>query len=127
MIADRLHGGSMESLIAHHRASADPTFTAEADAIDAMVQAEGQLRATIEALQGNLFEQFYGLILHLDAADAEAVLSLYQPTFALDPEGLGFALLLGAVLWVLPVGMLGAARRLMVRRHARNTQLERGA
>ncbi|MBD8524468.1 DUF2937 family protein [Pseudomarimonas arenosa] len=117
-IAERYHQGSLPDLIAHHRASADATFMAEAEAIELMVKSEASLQAVVDALQGSLLQQALGLVQYAHWADVQAVWSIYQPTFSLDPEGLAFALLLGALLWFLPVAVIGIGRRLQRRRRA---------
>ena len=110
-IAARHHNGSLDALIAHHRASADPTFVDEAQAIEMMLQSETSLRESINAIQGNLFEQTYGWITHVEWADAQAVWTLYQPTFPLDADGLVFAMSFGVLLWLLPVSLVWLWRR----------------
>jgi len=42
-IADELHAGSMEALVAHHLRSRDPTFYAEGEALRKMVFSRDQL------------------------------------------------------------------------------------
>ena len=76
-----------------------------------MLQSETSLRESINAIQGNLFEQTYGWITHVEWADAQAVWTLYQPTFPLDADGLVFAMSFGVLLWLLPVSLVWLWRR----------------
>lgn len=108
-IADRWHGGSLDALIAHHRRSADPTFIEEADAIESLRADSQNLAESVQALQGDLFQQLIGFLQHMRLSDVEATWVLYQPTFPLEPQGLLFALALGVFVWAigaLPVAII---------------------
>jgi len=103
-IAERLHGGDMQALIRHHLDSGDATFTAEAAALQSMLQQSAELEAALAAMQGSLPEQVMGWLQHLRWNDVEATWALFQPQFPLDPQGLLFALLGGGLLWLLLIG-----------------------
>ena len=100
-IADQFHQGSLDQLIRYHLNSSDPTFHAEGTVISAQRATVQQLQQMVDALQGNLFEQAGYLALHTDAGIARATYSDWVPTFALSGDGLLFALLVGAVIWLL--------------------------
>lgn len=103
-IAERLHAGDMQALILHHLDSGDPTFTAEATALQSMLQQAAQLEAAVAAMQGSLTQQVSGWLQHLRWNDLEATWALFQPQFPLDPQGLLFALVGGGLLWLLLLG-----------------------
>lgn len=104
-IAQRLHAGDMQALIQHHVDSDDPTFTAEAAALQTMLQQATELEAAVAAMQGSLTEQVSGWLQHLRWNDVEATWALFQPQFPLDPQGLLFALIGGGLLWLLLLGV----------------------
>ena len=99
-IAARYHEGSLDALIRHHLASADPTFHAEGEAVQAMVDSESRLRAMQEALQGGIWEQLAYLIPNYDPDIVRATWSDHIPTFTLDTQGLTVALVIGGGLWL---------------------------
>lgn len=100
-IAQRLHGGDLERLIAHHRASSDPTFRAEGDAIAAMRDTIDRLQDTYSALSGDLFQQLVYLTQSIDTEIARATWEIFEPSFSFTPSGLVFALAVGLAAWLL--------------------------
>jgi hypothetical protein len=100
-IADQFHQGDIEQLIRYHLSSSDPTFHSEGAVIRALVATVQQLQGAVEALQSSLFHQAGYLVLHVDTDLARATLGDWVPTFALSAEGLTFALLFAAALWLL--------------------------
>jgi hypothetical protein len=100
-IADRHHGGDIEALIGYHLQSTDPTFHAEGAAVRMLVDSVQHLQTAVDALQGSLFQQAAYLALHADPGLARATFSDWVPVFALSAEGLLFALLCAAAVWVL--------------------------
>ena len=115
-LADRLHGGDLAALVAHHRASADATFLQEAQLIESVQAEVGALDAAVSAIQGGSWEQLAGMLAHLRAADMQATWSVFEPAFPMTMQGISFALLLGGTFWLLWVGAVGAARHLAARR-----------
>ena len=104
-IANRFHDGSLDALIRHHLASVDPTFHAEGQAIQAMVDAEGRLRAVVDALQGSLLDQLFYLIPHHDREMIAAVWQQHVPSFTLDLHGAAIALTVGLLCWLVFLGL----------------------
>jgi len=100
-LADQFHHGDLGSLIQYHLASSDPQFRAEGAVIRALAASVQQLQSAVDALHGNLFQQFAYLALHADPGLARATFSDWVPTFALSGEGLLFALLLALGVWLL--------------------------
>ena len=100
-IADREHHGSLDELIRYHLQSADPTFHQEGNAVQAMVQSADRLRAMAHGLNTDLAHQFVYLIAHSDSSLMRATWGDYRPVFALDVQGVIFALAVGVALWVL--------------------------
>ncbi len=100
-IAERFHGGSLDALIQHHLRSTDPTFHAEGQAIQAMVDSESRLRAMFEGLQGSVAEQLIYLARHLDRGIASATWNSWIPAFNLEMSSILVALCVGVGLWLL--------------------------
>ena len=60
-----------------------------------------QLQAAVEAMHGSLFQQAGYLFMHADKGLARATWGDWVPTFALSAEGLLFAILFAAIVWIL--------------------------
>lgn len=99
-IAAQFHNGSLDALIKHHRASTDPTFKKEGDAIFAMQQSAKSLAETVQALQGNLIQQLEYLSGKADPEILQATWSAFDPAFNFNFESLAFAGAFGLSLWV---------------------------
>jgi len=100
-IADQFWQGDLDRLVQYHLASADATFHAEGAVIQSLRAAVQQLHNAVEAMQGNLFQQFRYLSLHADAGIARATYGDWVPTFALSAEGLIFAAVVAVAVWLL--------------------------
>lgn len=112
-IARQQHGGSLDALIQHHLQSVDATFHAEGQAIQAMVNAEISLRATMDALQGSVLHQLAWLIPHYDRGIARATWQSYVPSINLETSSIVVALLAGVTLWLLFLAVWHGTRRLV--------------
>ncbi len=100
-IARQFHDGSLPALIRHHLTSSDPTFRAEGQAIQAMVDSEARLRATMEGLQGGLVDQLIYLVPHHDREILAAVWQQHVPSLTLDLHGAAIALTIGVLCWLI--------------------------
>jgi hypothetical protein len=100
-IADREHNGSLAALIRHHLQSSDSTFHQEGAALQAMLDSADRLRAMIEGLNADLAHQFAYLLMHSDHSLMLATWRDYRPGFALDLQGVAFALIIGVSFWAL--------------------------
>jgi Protein of unknown function (DUF2937) len=100
-IANRLHGGSLDKLIEHHVYSADPTFQAEGNAIQAMVRSLERLRASVEALDTDLVHQILVLLRRADLRIVRATWDAYEPALSFSPEALLFAAAVALAVWLL--------------------------
>jgi hypothetical protein len=100
-IADQYFHGDLNGLIQYHLASRNPTFHAEGAAIALLVRSVHQLQSEAAALHGSLFQQAAYLALHADPGIARATLSDWVPTFGLSAEGVLFALVLAAAVWLI--------------------------
>ena len=100
-IADQYFHGNLGSLIQYHLASKDPTFHSEGAVIGSLVRTVQQLQTEAAALHGNVFQQAAYLALHADPGIARATLSDWVPTFGLSADGVLFALIFGAVVWLI--------------------------
>lgn len=65
-IANQFHQGSIESLIARHEASADPSFKAEGAAIQKMRDRVQRFENQMKGIEGSLAQQVQWLVLHGD-------------------------------------------------------------
>jgi Protein of unknown function (DUF2937) len=99
-LAEQYYQGDIERLIRYHLDSSDPKFHAEGAIIRALVETVQRLQSAVDALQGSLFHQAAYLALHGDTGLARATLHDWVPTFALSSEGILFALVFAAVLWL---------------------------
>jgi hypothetical protein len=99
-LADQYYRGDIEQLIRYHLESTDPTFHAEGTIIRALVETVQRLQSAVDTLHGSLFHQAAYLALHADPGLAGATWRDWVPTFALSAEGIVFALVFAAVLWV---------------------------
>jgi hypothetical protein len=104
-IADHEHGGSLAELVRYHLQSSDPTFHREGAALQSMLDTAERLRALLHGLDTDLFHQGVYLLGHADLELARATWSLYQPGFALSPQSIAFALIVGVLLWLLFLGL----------------------
>ena len=98
-IADRHHGGSLPALIDTHRASDNPTFRAEGQIVQNLIDRAHDLQATYDALAGSLGAQLRWLVTHFDSAIARATLDAYQP---------GLVLTVGAAVCALTAAFAGS-------------------
>jgi hypothetical protein len=100
-LADRFYGGDIDRLIQYHQSSTDPKFHAEGEIIRSLVATVQHLQSAVDALQGNLYQQLAYLTVHADPALLHATSHDWVPTFALSPDGLLFALVVGIGVWLL--------------------------
>jgi hypothetical protein len=98
-IADREHHGSLPELVQYHLQSTDATFHQEGTAIQAMLDSAEHLRAMVDGLNTDLAHQFVFLLSHYDNTLLHATWGDYRPAFALDLQGVLFALVIGVLLW----------------------------
>jgi hypothetical protein len=99
-IARRFHAGDLERLIAHHRASSDPTFRAEGDAIATMRDSADRLQDAHTALETDLVGQLLYLAQSVDSGIARATWEIFEPSFSFSPSGIAFALVVGLGAWL---------------------------
>jgi hypothetical protein len=115
-IADRFHGGSLDALIAHHRASPDSTFRAEAEAIGRMAARKARFGAEREALRkGGFARRASHILLTGDREVLRETRDGYVPEIRLDRDsltsGLGLALACCLLLEALLFGLRRAFSR----------------
>lgn len=100
-IARRFHEGDIDRLVQHHLASTDPSFHAEGQALQSMLDALSRLQAMAEGLAGPVLQQIGYLLRHYDADIGAATWRDHVPTFSLDPAGITVALIVGVACWLL--------------------------
>ncbi|HEX4375916.1 MAG TPA: DUF2937 family protein [Steroidobacteraceae bacterium] len=98
-IADSEHHASLQELVQYHLQSTDPTFHHEGEALQSMMRAADQLRAMAQALNVDVAHQFAYLLTHADRGLLHATWTDYRPAFALDADGVIFALIVGVGVW----------------------------
>ncbi len=120
-IADRHHDGSLEALIARHRASSDTVFREEADAISAMVTRRVLFQTEIKAMQGTLMDRVIHLALRADPELRAETTLHYTWTITLNES----ALVCGGIALVVGVALSDLLRLLLIllfRRNASETR-----
>ena len=104
-IADRYHGGSMDSLIQHHLRSNDPTFYEEGAALQVIMDSIVSLRHMLAQLDTDVAHQLIYLSLHYDTKILQSTLNVFEPAFMMNTDGLLIAAFLGATFWLLFLSM----------------------
>lgn len=99
-IADRYHDGSMEALVQHHLNSADPTFYAEGEAIQLMLDSRQRLGESESVATDGYLAQAAWLYRHRDDVLVSATSDGFQPALLADTRALSFAASIGALLAV---------------------------
>lgn len=116
-IADRYHGGSMDALIQHHLNSTDPTFYAEGEAIQLMLDSQAQLAESKATAQSPYIDQAVYLYRHLDQDVADQVWQGFTPTLVTSERGVTFSLTVATIVlagfWGLWAALGFGARRLL--------------
>ena len=121
-IANQYHHGDLEQLVQYHLASHDPTFFAEGQAIQALIDTVHRLQDAVTAMHATLLRQAWYLALHADTGLLRATYGDWVPTFSLSAEGLAFAVCTALVVWLAFLGLCRLLSRLR-----RETQRTRGS
>jgi hypothetical protein len=87
-IADRQTGGSLEALIARHRASSDTVFKAEAAPLQTLYDRYRRFAAEQAGLQGDWLARLRYVLLHPDRELLEETRRQYTPALTLDRSAL---------------------------------------
>lgn len=115
-IADRHHAGSLDRLVEHHRASDDPVFFEEGDAIESLVGTLAALRTSQANMQGGLISDARHIVATAHPDIRASTLAAFRPSLEYRAEALVFALGGGFALWFLVVApcrlVLGGLRRI---------------
>lgn len=105
-IAEKFHGGSIESLISKHLTSTDPTFNSEGIIIRNSLNEVNRLSESYKALDSNLPGQIKFLLFNTDWQIALQTWEIYEPGLILTPQAVIFALLSGFLLSLLFYGLI---------------------
>ncbi len=119
-LAEQYHHGDLQQLIGYHLASPDPTFHAEGSVIQGLLHSVQELQAAAAALHTSLLGQVAYLTAHADAGLMRATYADWVPTFALNGEGIAFALGFALVVWLAFQGLwwlMSRALHLFTPRH----------
>jgi hypothetical protein len=100
VIANQFHHGSLQELIQYHLLSPDQTFHDEGSALQGMVDAAGQLRQALQALNTDLFHQLIYMLTKADPLIARATWEIFSPAFNLTPQSVVFAIVVGVAIWL---------------------------
>jgi hypothetical protein len=117
--ADRYFGGSVEALIAHHRASDDSVFKDEARAIQRLYERLKELTAELAAMRGSLLRQIFHVAVSPNTAILAETRSAYSYTVPLNPAAVVSGVAFGALLALLVEALLAGVVRLVRRRWTR--------
>lgn len=110
-LAGRRHGGSVDTLIAHHLQSDDPTFHEEGEIIAGMRDRVQYLSQHAQALDVPLHRQLAYLARHSDPALVNETRADYTFAIQLDKSSLASAAV-ALVAVLIPLELLGALFRL---------------
>jgi len=121
-IADQYHHGDLGQLVQYHLASHDPTFYAEGQAIQALVDSVHRLQEAVDAMHSALVKQAWYMAFHADPGLLRATYADWVPTFSLSAEGLVFAACTALLLWMVFLALWRLFARL-----GRGTERARGA
>ena len=91
-IADRFHGGELEALIKHHLNSPDPTFFAEGEAIQMMINSQARLAESKAAAEAPYIDQVRYFYKHMDEDVAQATLESFTPSLITSEHAVTFSL-----------------------------------
>ena len=96
-IASRYHGGSLDALVQHHLDSTDPTFHAEGEAIQLMINSQAQLSESKAAAEAPYVDQLLYFYRHADNHVAQATLDSFTPVMVTTENAITFALTIGTI------------------------------
>jgi hypothetical protein len=91
-IADRFHGGSLDGLVQHHLNSTDPTFHAEGEAIQLMIDSQARLVESKAAAQATYVDQAVYLYQHRDRQVVQATWKAFTPSMVTSENAITFSL-----------------------------------
>ena len=96
-IARQYHGGSLEALVQHHLKSKDPTFHAEGEAIQLMINSQISLAESKAAAEAPYIDQLLYFYRHTDENVAQTTLDSFTPTLVTTENAITFALTIGTI------------------------------
>jgi hypothetical protein len=96
-IARRYHGDSLEALVQHHLNSTDPTFHAEGEAIQMMIDSQIRLAESKAAAEAPYVDQVLYFYRHTDDSVAQATFGSFTPTLVTTENAITFALTIGTI------------------------------
>jgi hypothetical protein len=120
-IAVSFHDGSMAALVQHHLNSTDPTFHAEGEAIQLMIDSHARLAESKAAAEAPYVDQAVYFYKHMDESVASATLDSFTPTLVTTENAVTFALTIGTlvllIFWATWSTLSIATKRFMSARH----------
>jgi len=100
-IADQFHGGSMPALVQHHLDSSDPTFRAEGQAIQAMIDNQTKLAESKAAAEAPYVAQAIWLYRNRDETVVRRTWEDFEPILITSENAVTFSLTIATALLVL--------------------------
>jgi hypothetical protein len=97
-IASQYHGGSLEALVQHHLNSTDPTFHAEGEAIQMMINSQIRLAESKAAAEAPYVDQVLYFYRNADNNVTQATFDSFTPTLVTTENAITFALTIGTIM-----------------------------
>lgn len=101
IIAEQLHGGSVEALIEHHRKSTDLTFHKEADVIEGIYKRVKLLEYEAAAMASNMFYRSFYVLIRADRSLFYETYNSFSAQITFNLETIAFALIVGLVFCII--------------------------
>lgn len=121
-IANQFHGGSLDALVEHHLNSTDPTFHAEGEAIQAMIDNQARLAESKAAAEATYVDQAIYLYKNRDEQIVRSTWTGFTPSLVSSESAVTFSLTIGTaailLLWGIWSAIAGLFRNLTTKRTA---------
>lgn len=114
-IADRYHAGSLDALVQHHLNSTDPTFHAEGEAIQMMIDSQLRLAESEATVDAPYVDQAWYFYKRMDEEVARATWDSFTPALITTENAVTFSLTI-ATLAILILWVAWSAVGLIIRR-----------
>ena len=115
-IANRFHNGSMDALVQHHLNSTDPTFHAEGEAIQMMIDSQLRLAESQALADAPYVDQVRYFYTNADPAILRATWESFTPALITSENAVTFSLTI-ATLAILVLWALWSSLGLLFRRN----------
>jgi Protein of unknown function (DUF2937) len=96
-ISDRFHAGSLDALVQHHLNSTDPTFHAEGEAIQMMIDSQLRLAESKATVDAPYVDQAWYFYRRMDQDVARATWDSFTPALITTENAVTFSLTIATV------------------------------